>query len=64
MDWSFSDDAQEIFVETRTWYGVSHSVTVVCATHDGALYVPSLYREGGDFPDPKFWNRPPQISYS
>jgi hypothetical protein len=56
-DWSFTDDAQEIFVETRTWYGVPHSVTTVCAQAGGALYVPSLYFDDGEFPDARFWNR-------
>ena len=56
-DWSFTDEFSEIFVETRTWYGVPHSVTTVCVAHDGALYVPSVYFEGGEFPDARFWNR-------
>ena len=56
-DWSFTDKIPEIFVETRTWYGIPHSVTTVCAVHDGALYVPSVYLEGGEFPDARFWNR-------
>ncbi len=29
-DWSFTDAVPEIFLETRTWYGIPHSVTVVC----------------------------------
>jgi hypothetical protein len=56
-DWSFTDAVQEIFVETRTWYGIPHSVTTVCAAHDGALYVPSVYFEGGEFPEARFWHR-------
>ena len=56
-DWSFTDEIPEIFVETRTWYGIPHSVTTVCVAHDGALYVPSVYTEGGEFPDARFWNR-------
>ena len=52
-----SDEVQEIFVETRPWWLVPHSVTTVCAGHDGALYVPSLYRARGSFPDEKLWNR-------
>jgi hypothetical protein len=56
-DWSFSESVQEIFVETRTWYRIPHSVTTVCAVHGGSLYVPSLYRARGDFPQEKFWNR-------
>jgi hypothetical protein len=56
-DWSFSDEAEEIFVETRTWYGIPHSVTTVCAADGAALYVPSVYFEGGEFPAARFWNR-------
>ncbi|NQZ97782.1 MAG: hypothetical protein HRU01_14825, partial [Myxococcales bacterium] len=41
-DWSFSAEYREIFVETRTWYGIPHSVTTVCASHEGKLYVPSV----------------------
>jgi hypothetical protein len=56
-DWSFTDEIGEIFVETRTWYGIPHSVTTVCVAHDGSLYVPSVYLEGGEFPDARHWNR-------
>lgn len=56
-DWSFTDGEDEIFVETRTWYGIPHSVTTVCATDGATLYVPSVYFEGGEFPDARFWNR-------
>jgi len=56
-DWSFTDSVQEIFVETRTWYGIPHSVTTVVAAEGEALYVPSLYFDEGEFPDARFWNR-------
>ena len=56
-DWSFANDEREIFVETRTWYGIPHSVTTVVVAHNGTLYVPSVYFEGGEFPDARFWNR-------
>lgn len=56
-DWSFSNDVDEIFVETSTWYLVPHSVTTTVVTSDGTLYVPSLYYEGGEFPNERFWNR-------
>src|SRR5262245_29953892 len=56
-DWSFANEQREIFVETRTWYGIPHSVTTVVVAHNGTLYVPSVYFEGGDFPDARFWNR-------
>ena len=56
-DWSFSNDYPEVFVETRTWYGIPHSVTTTLVTANGTLYVPSLYYEGGDFPTERYWNR-------
>ena len=56
-DWSFTDKYPTIFVETRTWYGIPHSVTTSCVSHEGRLYLTSVYREGGQFPGDKFWNR-------
>jgi hypothetical protein len=56
-DWSFANDTPEIVVETRAWYLLPHSVTVHCAALDGKLYVGSIYREGGEFPDARPWNR-------
>ena len=56
-DWSFTDKYPTIFVETRTWYGIPHSVTTSCVSHDGRLYLTSVYRAGGQFPRDKFWNR-------
>lgn len=56
-DWAFTDDHQEIFVETSTWYGVPHSVTTVVATVDDQLYVPSIYAEAAPFPGSKRWNK-------
>ena len=56
-DWSFSEAFAEIAVETRTWYAIPHSVTTVCAARGEHLYVPSLYLEGGSFPDARLWNR-------
>jgi len=54
-DWSFSDEYQEIFLETKTWYMIPHSVTVVCAGLGEKLYVPTLYYKGGEWPN-KVWN--------
>jgi len=57
-DWSFSNEFQEVIIQTHPWYGVPHSVTTVLATADGKLYVPSIYREEPKrFPDGKYWNR-------
>ena len=38
-DWSFTDEHQLIAVETRP--AMPHSVTTVCFTHEGVLYVPA-----------------------
>ena len=55
-DWSFIADHPEVFVETRPWYGVPFSVTVVLGTRNGKLYVPSIYAEEAAFPGTKYWN--------
>ncbi len=47
-DWTFTADAREVYVETRTWYGVPHSVTTACATTGDTLYIPSVYVEGDE----------------
>jgi hypothetical protein len=51
QDWRFSNAAQEIFIETRTWYGLRHSTTIWCAELDGHLYI------GSYDDDIKFWER-------
>lgn len=38
-DWSFTDEHMTIAVETRP--AAPHSVTTICFTHEGALYVPA-----------------------
>lgn len=39
-DWSLYEGPKKIWVETRTWYGLRHSVTTTSFAVDGALYVP------------------------
>jgi len=56
-DWSFTDQVEEISVETRTWYFIPHSVTTFCTTYNGQLYLTSTYSQGGEFPEAKLWNR-------
>ena len=56
-DWSFTDNIPEILIETRTWYGVPHSVTVTCAALGDSLYVPSIYPRDVAYPEARFWNR-------
>jgi hypothetical protein len=40
-DWSFTDDIEEIFVETRPWYGIPHSTTIWCVELGGELFIGS-----------------------
>lgn len=54
-DWSFANEIQEVHLETKTWYLVPHSVTTVCVGVGENLYVPSVYFEGGAWPN-KYWN--------
>src|SRR5437867_10387679 len=39
-DWSFTDKYPTIFVQTRSWYGLPHSVTTSSPGHDGQPYLP------------------------
>jgi hypothetical protein len=54
--WSFVNDQQEVFLETKPWYGIPHSVTVVIAEAGGKVFVPSIYDEDLPFPGTKRWN--------
>ena len=49
QDWRFTRDVEEIFVETRTWYGLRHSTTIWCVVVDGRLYI------GSYDDDVKYW---------
>jgi hypothetical protein len=40
-DWSFTNDIEEIFVETRPWYGIPHSTTIWCVELGGELFIGS-----------------------
>ena len=51
-DWSFTDDIEEIVIETRTWYRLPHSVTIWCVSIDGALFVGAGFP---DFPEERHW---------
>ena len=55
-DWSFTDELNEVFIQTHPWYGIPFSVTVVMATIDGKIYVPSIYDQPAKFPGSKYWN--------
>lgn len=55
--WAFTDEVQEVHLETYPWWGIPFSVTTVLA-HDGnELFVPSLYEAEMSFPGTKFWNK-------
>jgi len=41
VDWSFAANAEEVFIETRPWYGIRHSTTIWCVVLDNELYVGS-----------------------
>ncbi len=56
-DWAFTEQIEEIYVETRTWYLIPHSVNTYCATYDGQLYIFSAYYQGGEFPYGRLWNQ-------
>lgn len=45
-DWSFTDQVPNIELQTNTWYGLPHSVTINCLSHDGRLYVSSVFPAG------------------
>ena len=44
-DWRFATDVEEIFIETKPWYGIPHSTTIWCVEIDGKLYVGSYGEE-------------------
>jgi len=54
-DWTFTDKYQNIYIETRSWYLLPHSVTITCVAHNGQLYLTSVYRQGMAFPEGKRW---------
>lgn len=43
--WGFTNDTQEIFIETRTWWAIPHSATIWCAEVDGQLFIGSYGEE-------------------
>jgi hypothetical protein len=54
-DWSFATQYKTDKVQTRTWYGIPHSVTTGFIVHDGQLYLTSMFPKGVPFPDGKSW---------
>lgn len=53
-DWTFTDDIEEIFIKTKTWYLLPHSTTIWCVEMGGELYIGS-YGEGEG--DKKRWEK-------
>ena len=56
-DWSFTNEIEEIFVETRTSYLLPHSITTYCAVYEEKFYLFSAYYDGGEFPYARRWNQ-------
>ena len=54
-DWAFTDKDPTIYIQTRSWYLLPHSVTITCVAHNGQLYLTSVYRQGSPFPEGKRW---------
>ena len=54
-DWSFVTQYKTDKLETRTWYGIPHSVTTGYILQGGHLYITSMFAKGVHFPDGKSW---------
>jgi hypothetical protein len=48
-DWQFTDQIDEVFIQTRSWYGIPHSTTIWCARVANELYIGSYGK------DKKYW---------
>jgi hypothetical protein len=55
-DWAFTDQVSTVEVQTRTWYGIPHSVTTYCVSYQGQLYLDSFYPPGVEYPHGRSWN--------
>jgi hypothetical protein len=55
-DWAFTDQVSTVEVQTRTWYGIPHSVTTYCVSYHGQLYLDSFYPPGVEYPHGRSWN--------
>lgn len=54
-DWSFVSQYQWDKLQTRTWYGIPHSVTTGYILYQNQLYITSMFAKGVPFPDGKSW---------
>jgi hypothetical protein len=55
-DWSFTDQIQNIQIQTNSSYMLPHSVTIDCASYKGKLYLFSSYAAGLTYPHGRRWN--------
>jgi hypothetical protein len=55
-DWSFTDNIQNVEVQTNTWYLLPRSVTINCVSYKGQLYLASFYPAGLTYPHGRSWN--------
>jgi hypothetical protein len=55
-DWSFTDQVQNIKIQTNAWYLLPHSVTIDCVSYKGQLYLFSFYAAGLTYPHGRSWN--------
>jgi hypothetical protein len=55
-DWSFANQVPNVKIQTNTWYGIPHSVTINCVSYKGQLYLDSFYRAGLTYPHGRSWN--------
>ena len=39
-DWSFHQPGTQVYLQTRTWYGIPHSVTTTSMVYDNQLIIP------------------------
>jgi hypothetical protein len=57
-DWSFTENVQQVEVETHPWYLIAHSVTIFCVMYNGHLYLSSLVPPGvPPYPAGRQWNQ-------
>jgi hypothetical protein len=54
-DWSFVTQYRTDKVQTRTWYGIPHSVTTGFVLYNNQLYLTSMFAAGRPFPQAKSW---------
>ena len=55
-DWKFTDDVDEIFIQTKTWYLLPHSTTIWGAHMMGGFYIGS-YGYGAAEDNLKRWEK-------